>query len=133
MTAPNPDRLQLAVPGADPAAARRPCGCRAEAGGLEQVGHGPRSRGAHQAGCPLRRRVCRRFRRASHARLSATARELHHVLGVDGAEALAVLRVDAPSYHEALARWPDETRSPRLEAHRLECLSFLRGQAEDRA
>ncbi len=48
-------------------------------------GHGPRSRGAHQAGCPLRRHVCRRFRRAAHARLGAAARELHHVLGVEGA------------------------------------------------
>ncbi len=72
------DRLQLHVPGTDPAAQRRPCGCRGD------------GRGAHQLGCTLRGVVA--FRAASHRWLSREGRWLRHVLGVTDAEALDVMR-----------------------------------------
>jgi hypothetical protein len=78
----NPDRLQIHVAGADPAAARRRCGCRGT------------GRGAHQAGCPERGRKA--FRRHSHVRLAvlpgvaATALPaLRRLLRVVGGERLA--------------------------------------------
>ena len=54
----NPDRMQIAVPGTDPAPMRRPCGCRGD-------------RGQHQEGCPERGKATEAARRAQVARFLA--------------------------------------------------------------